>query len=356
MKRSVLCASLLAGAFIPPLALASPALAQSGFLAGPAPTATEVATAKVQAGIAASRKKQDGPYFAAQPAQPPNFLYRALGEPENWRISGSFRPRVEGIANQFRPVPTFPANDILNSYLTTLYVEYGIKGPVRFGVELFDSRGYFQQRNSSAFTTEINALEPGQAYLNFDTGDLGGEGSKSSLTVGRFTKNIGSRRLVSRQQFRNTINAYTGVSFDWQGLGKDKFTALWVMPHTRLPDDLNGILDNGIEFDRESLNLQLFGASYTFANIFGGTFELYGYGLYEQDSGTGLRSVQTRDRRLFTPGLRLARQPRVGEFDYDFEGILPDRSRPRDRRGRRPARPHRLGLFRPCRGRLHPRP
>ena len=54
MKRSVLCASLLAGAFIPPLA--SPALAQSGFLAGPAPTATEVATAKVQAGITASRK------------------------------------------------------------------------------------------------------------------------------------------------------------------------------------------------------------------------------------------------------------------------------------------------------------
>ncbi len=323
MKRSVLCASLLAGASIP--LFIGPVLAQSGPFAAPLETrpvtATEAATATMQAGIAASRKKQDGPYFAAQPSKPPNFLYKGFGEPENWRISGSFRPRVEGIANQFRPVPTFAANDILNSYLTTLHVEYGVKGPVRMGVELFDSRGYFQQRNSSAFTTEINALEPGQAYLNFDTGDLGDNGSKSSLTVGRFTKNIGSRRLVSRQQFRNTINAYTGVSFDWQGVGKDKFTALWVMPHTRLPDDVNGILDNGIEFDRESLNLQLFGASYTFANIFGGTFELYGYGLYEQDSGTGLRSVQTRDRRLFTPGLRLARAPRVGEFDYDFEGI-----------------------------------
>ena len=319
MKQSVLYASLLAGAFAPPLA--GPALAQGAPAGGPPSAVTEVSTARTQVGTAAARRKQDGPYFAAAPAQPPNFLYKALGEPENWRISGSFRPRVEGIANQFRPVPTFAANDILNSYLTTLHVEYGVKGPVRLGVELFDSRGTFQQRNSSAFTTEINALEPGQAYLNVDTGDLGGEGSKSSLTLGRFTKNIGSRRLVSRQQFRNTINAYTGVTFDWQGVGKDKFTALWVMPHTRLPDDVNGILDNGIEFDRESLNLQLFGASYTFANIFGGTFELYGYGLYEQDSGTGLRSVQTRDRRLFTPGMRLARQPQVGAFDYDFEAI-----------------------------------
>ncbi|AWI91808.1 alginate export family protein [Methylobacterium sp. DM1] len=323
MKQSVLCASLLAGASLP--LLVGPALGQSGRLAGPRDTpalaAADVAAAPALATKAAAWTKPSGPYFAAAPAQPPNFLYRALGEPENWRISGSFRPRVEGIANQFRPVPTFAANDILNSYLTTLHVEYGVKGPVRMGVELFDSRGYFQQRNSSAFTTEINALEPGQAYLNFDTGDVGGDGSKSSLTVGRFTKNIGSRRLVSRQQFRNTINAYTGVTFDWQGANRDKFTALWVMPHTRLPDDVNGILDNGIEFDRESLNLQLFGASYTFADILGGTFELYGYGLYEQDSGTGLRSVQTRDRRLFTPGLRLARRPQVGAFDYDFEAI-----------------------------------
>lgn len=331
VKRSVLCASLLAGASFP--LLAGPALARNSSLAGAPDTppvsasdittdvAADVATARAQAAIAAAGRRQDGPSFSAAPAAPPNVLYRALGEPENWRIGGSFRARAEGIANQFRPVPAFAANDILNSYLTTLHVEYGIKGPVRLGVELFDSRGFFQQRNSSASTTEINALEPGQAYLTLDTGDLGGDGAKSSLTVGRFTKNIGSRRLVSRQQFRNTINAYTGASFDWQGANRDKFTALWVMPHTRLPDDVDGILDNGIEFDRESLNLQLFGASYTFADILGGTFELYGYGLYEQDSGTGPRSVQTRDRRLFTPGLRLARRPRVGAFDYDFEAI-----------------------------------
>lgn len=262
---------------------------------------------------------QSGPPFPAAPTKPRFLLHEALGSPSNLRISGSFRPRAEGISNQFRP-SNFAQNDILNSYLTTLFIEYET-GPVRIGGELFDSRGYFQKRNSSAFTTEVNALEPGQAYLGIDLGDAAGDGTKSSLTLGRFTKNIGSRRLVSRQQFRNTINAYTGLSFDWQNAEKDRLAVIWTMPHTRLPDDTQGILDNEVAFDRESLDLQLFGASYTKANVFGGTFEMYGYGLLERDSGTGLRSVQTRDRRLFTPGLRLARAPKPGQFDYDVEAI-----------------------------------
>ncbi len=156
--------------------------------------------------------------------------------------------------------------------------------PVRFGGELFDSRGYFQRRNSTAAATEINALEIGQLYLDADLSAFTGEGSKSSITAGRQTKNVGSRRLISRQQFRNTINAYTGVSFDWQGANKDRMTLLWFMPHTRLPGDVPGLLDNEIVWDRESLDLQLFGGSYTFANVFGGTLEVYGYGLYEQDA------------------------------------------------------------------------
>jgi len=260
---------------------------------------------------------QEAPVFSATPREPRFLLHEALGRPDSWRISGSFRPRVEGIANQFRP-PSFARDDILNSYLTTLFMEYRA-GPVRIGGELFDSRGYFQRRNSSAFTTEINALEPGQAYLALDLGAVAG--GTGSLTLGRFTKNIGSRRLVSRQQFRNTINAFTGLSYDWQNPGKDRLTVLWTLPHTRLPDDPEGLRDNGIAFDRESLDLHLFGASYTKAGVLGGALEVYGYGLLERDSGTGLRSVQTRDRRLFTPGIRLARAPAPGQVDYDLEAI-----------------------------------
>ena len=119
---------------------------------------------------------------------------------------------------------------------------------------------------------------------------------------------------MARNDYRNTINAFPGASFDWQGANKDQMTVFWAMPHNRLPSDMAGILDNAIVIDRENLDLQFFGSTYTFANVFGGSLEIYGYGLYEQDSGTGLRAVQTRNRRLFTPGA-------PGQWDYDFEAI-----------------------------------
>ena len=146
-----------------------------------------------------------------------------------------------------------------------------------------------------------------------------GNGSNSSITTGRFTKDVGSRRLMARNDYRNTINAFTGASFDWQGANKDQMTVFWTMPHNRLPNDVPGILDNAIVMDEENLDLQFYGSSYTFANVFGGTLELYGYGLYEDDTGSGLRSLQTRNRRLFTPGFRLWKAPRPAQWDWEVE-------------------------------------
>ncbi|WP_347264561.1 alginate export family protein [Nitrobacter sp.] len=260
------------------------------------------------------------PYFKANTTKPVFSLYDALGRPENLKIGGTFRSRIEGINNQFRPAP-FPHSDVFAAFRTNIYAEYDTGHKVKIGGEVFDSRGYLQKPNSSTSTTEVNALELTQAYLNFDLSDETGNGSKSSITAGRFTKDMGSRRLVARNDFRNTINSFTGASFDWQGANKDKITLFWTMPHTRFPADAAGILDNAIVMDRENLDLQFYGGSYTFANVLGGTLELYGYGLREQDSGTGLRAVQTRNRRLFTPGFRLWRAPKPGQFDHEVEAI-----------------------------------
>ena len=99
---------------------------------------------------------------------------------------------------------------------TTLFAEYDT-GPVRFGGDIFDSRSYFQRWNSNSIaTTEVNAFELGQAYLGFDMADIAGKGTVSTLTAGRFTQNVGSRRLIARNQFRNTIDASTGVAYDWE--------------------------------------------------------------------------------------------------------------------------------------------
>jgi hypothetical protein len=160
-------------------------------------------------------------------------------------------------------------------------------------------------------------VELGQAYLGFDLNSALGAGTTSTITAGRFTMNDGSRRLIARNQYRNTINAFTGVRFDWQDSDKNKIRLFYVLPHTRLPADAQGIRDNAVEWDRESLNFAFYGGSFTKANAFGGTFEFYAYGLHEKDSA----SFPTKNRRLITPGIRLARAPKAGMLDWDFEGI-----------------------------------
>ncbi len=240
-----------------------------------------------------------------------NPLLQAVGAPEGLTLKAGIRSRIEAIDGQFRPDAA--ESDFMWSLKTTLFAEYDT-GPVRFGAELWDARAYGQKRNSSAGTGEVNAMELIQAYVGLDVKGLG-EGSKAALNVGRFALDIGSRRLVARQNFRNTTNAYTGAYFDWQGRAGDRLILLWSMPQIRLPEDADGIRDNEVEWDQETTDLQFFGGTFTKANVLGGTFEIYAYGLNERDSATRL----TRNRHLYTPGFRAFRKPAKAALDYDIE-------------------------------------
>lgn len=225
---------------------------------------------------------------------------------EGWTISGGFRARYEAIDRQFRPLPA-PQSDQLLSLRTNLAAEYQ-RGPVRLRGELIDSRGYFQDSRSSAGTAEVNALELVQAYVAADLG-------RSRVTAGRFTMDEGSRRLVARNQFRNTTNAFTGVRVDGRA-GDDAWRLFWAMPQYRRPDSPSSILDDVVQMDRESTDLQFFGGSYSRTRS-GRVMHAYAYGLLERDS---LR-LPTRNRELLTAGVRLLRQPRAGAFDYDLEAV-----------------------------------
>lgn len=238
-------------------------------------------------------------------------LEQAIGAPEGLTITGGVRARVEGIDGQFRPGKA--EDDLMFSLKTTLQVEYD-GGPFRVGGELWDARAYNEHANSSAGTTEVNAMEMVQAYLGLDFKT--GARSEARLTAGRFTMNLGSRRLIARQAFRNSTNAFTGVNFVWKDSRGNQITALWAMPQQRLPDDAQSIHDNAVHWDRESTDLQVWGAHLTKGQVLGGVAEVYGFGLDERDSP----SVQTRNRHLFTSGARLYRKPKAGRLDYDLEG------------------------------------
>ncbi len=241
-----------------------------------------------------------------------NPLHQALGAPDDLTITASIRPRIEAFDGQFRP--TAARDDILLSIRTALVVDYH-PGPFFIGGEVWDVRGYLESDRSSARTGEVNALEPIQAYVGYRLGDVLGGGSNTRITAGRFTQDLGARRLVARQRFRNTTNSFTGVKLDWSNPHGDTALAFWSMPQHRLPETADRVRDNAIVLDHEGIDLQFFGGSYARAAILGGTLQVYGFGLIERDTPR----FATTNRHLFTPGFRLARGAKSGAVDFDVE-------------------------------------
>jgi len=241
-------------------------------------------------------------------------LAQAVGAPDNLVITATVRARVEGIDGQFRP--NIATGDSMLSLRTAIAAEYDA-GPVRFGAEMWDARAYGQAINSSAGTGEVNALELVQAYVRAELGDWskGAKGGKGLLTAGRFTMDIGSRRLVARNRFRNTTNSFTGANLDWTTGDGKRLQAFYTLPQIRLPDDAQGIRDNRVKWDSESTALQFYGADVTIPKVLGGTVEAYAFGLAERDTPTRL----TRNRRIGTVGARLYAKPQAGKWDHDTE-------------------------------------
>lgn len=233
----------------------------------------------------------------------------AYAEDEKLQIEGSFRARAEVIDGQFRPA-TADTGALFLRFL--LRAEYDA-GPVRVGAELQDARVYFERRPSSIGTTEVDTLEPIQAYL---VGELG---ENMRVQVGRMTMDWGSRRLVSRQNFRNSTNAFTGARLEWQPNKSDGVTLFWTMPQDRLPNDPDGVLGNKIKLNRERLEQQFFGARAYKGNLMGSiNLEVYLYRLAERDAP----NFATRNRRLWTSGLRLLKTPHEGALDFEAEAAL----------------------------------
>lgn len=235
------------------------------------------------------------------------------GPAGNLQVDLNMRLRAEAISGQFRPGR--PEEDFMLSLRTSLFAEYDA-GPIRLGGELLDARGYGEKANSSVSTSEVNALEPFQAYVAADLGDLLGHGNSGLAKVGRFALEIGSARLVGRPDSSNSPPAYTGAVVDLTRANQDRLVLFWAMPDLRLPTGADGISDNRVRLDRSTSDLVFFGASYNRARLSGDIGgEAYLYRLAEGDAA----AFPTRDRHLTTYGLRVFRKPGKGAFDFDLE-------------------------------------
>ncbi|MEM7167542.1 MAG: alginate export family protein [Planctomycetota bacterium] len=240
-------------------------------------------------------------------------LSEALGLPDHIRITGSHRQRYESVINQFRSGREGDAH--LWPIRTLLHGQYHTEDFV-IGAELQDSRAYDDNNNTPVGTSSVNPVELLQAYVKvpFESDEY-----KGHVRGGRITVDFGSRRLVARNRYRNTINAFTGLEGEVQHSSGWRAQWMFALPIQRRPLDSSKLRDNKAEFDREDEEVFFWGLFARSPESGDGVRgEFYFFGLSEED--TSDRS--TRDRELYTPGCRFYREPSAENVDFQVETVL----------------------------------
>lgn len=186
----------------------------------------------------------------------------------------------------------------------------------RVGGEFMDARQFGADSGSGVNNTHVNGVDLLQAYLAWSDKNLFDSGLGTEVIAGRQTLNFGSRRLLARNTFRNTVNNFDGLRL--RVLDKDKwqFNAFVSMPVNRYPTASADILDDQLQFDRADGRTWFSGGFLEIPNIASNiNSELYLYHLDEGDS----EKNQTRNRRYFTPGMRFYSKPAKSKLDFQTE-------------------------------------
>jgi hypothetical protein len=238
------------------------------------------------------------------------------------------RTRYEGLSDPFRVAN---AGKVYTDVIAMRTLVHGrVKLPAGFtiGAELQDSRA-FRNGDTILNSTTVNSAELLRAYLEFK-GDV--DGGTLTARGGRITMDVGSRRFVARNRYRNTINGFTGIDLDWHGdADRDNLNvrAFFTLPVQREPNPQspanrrNRLRDNDVVFDTESFDVLFWGL---FAardldealGLEGVRGEVFLFGLHESDAS----DRPTRNRQLFTPGFRVFRKPAKALVDFTVEAAL----------------------------------
>jgi len=272
--------------------------------------------------------------LAADPVsrtQEPWTLEQALGLSERLSLSVDHRTRYEYLDNQFRAGR--PGSDQILALRTRVRAKFRFTDWLSAGAEFQDSRAYLEDSNTRVGTGLVNAAELLRAYL--DLSFAGPFGGTHQAQLGRLTMDVGSRRLVARNRFRNTSNAFTGVDWRWRGDKGRELRLFYTLPVKRLPDDSESLRNNDIEFDKDSLDYQFWGLFYGDELPWGDAGELYVFGLDERETYDASDGDILPRRKFVTPGFRLLRESRAGHFDWEIETALQSGSSHSSLTGRR---------------------
>ena len=211
-------------------------------------------------------------------------------------FSGELRFRVEALDGAFHR--NRRGSDQLATSRGLLQIRHR-RGAARLEAEFADSRAWPDDSGTPLGTDDVNVLEPLQLFVAWTPS------ARVALRAGRMTRDLGSRRHLGRQRFRNTFNTFTGIDGSWR-TDTWAITAFWYHPVRRHPGDRADLADHARHFDRSHNGFRFVGAH---AARKSGCRHVEWTLLNLRDDD----AFANRDRNLTTLGLRQTRL--VGQFN-----------------------------------------
>jgi hypothetical protein len=269
----------------------------------------------IRFGVVAAVLLAGGSGVASGAEAKPWRLDSAIDSPDLFSLSGTYRLRYETLNHPYRAGATGSDEILVGQLLLnarfTLHNFYA-------DIELEDARQALADSGTALGTDSVNTLEPLQALVGMRFDDVLSRGARLDVSAGRMTINLGSRRLVARNNFRNTINAYSGVQAVWKRADGFETRVFYVEPVQRKPSDLTSLLDNDSELDSASSDVSLWGIFGAAPELFGSMKgEAYFFGLHTRDHP----GIPAADRDIYTPGFRLYKTPAAQSWDFETEVV-----------------------------------
>ena len=243
-------------------------------------------------------------------------------KPANLSLEAEQQSRWQHLDGQFRAG--------LNGSDEALETRTTIKAALQFDKltltgEFADMRTLRADRDTPLDSSTVDPLDILQLNLRYSFSNVFGRDNTGYFQLGRFTLDQGGRRLMARNRFRNTINAFAGALFslrdDRQGI-----QLFYALPTNRRSD--GNLLDNKPKPNNETGDAHFWGIFYDTLLLDGASqFETYVYGLNENRHAT----APLQRNRLLTAGFRLVRSPAPEKWHYESEILL--------QRGDAPAQP-----------------
>ncbi|MFM8341747.1 MAG: alginate export family protein [Methylomonas sp.] len=291
----------------------------------PAPTYT-------RAPMAAYNFMMQDPLLGNSYEKPIWNLHDSLGLPEWLSVGVEQRTRYESISDAFKGsagtgIQKSQGGDQMIALQSDIWIQARFNH-FRFATEFMDARTTGQDaggKNAVPYpinNASVDTLDFAQAYVSWADQNAFFSGLGAEVKVGRQTMDLGSRRLVARPIFRNTVNNFTGIRTSVIDYDNWQFNAFVTMPVLRYPNynsiTPNQSLQNHAQWDQEDTHTWFSGGILEGTKVYKDlNAEVY---LYNLDEGDSARNP-TRNRRYFTPGIRFYQKPSKGNFDFQAEGM-----------------------------------